>query len=672
MADPVSLMRAASNTGKLANTVKGMWEERTKLRADGNGQAWDLILRAQMDEVFLVLAHLGEAILPLGVFNKDYYLQTLGDVKASLASCGNEMLVMAWEELDAELQYCCTAGFSFCAHFSPTPVYRGFGACVLSDWDWACPDMAYLEEKARKKAIRTVYGVKQKTDPQPTRSVFQDFDQAIQILQVKPLSFFVKRPPVSGFTEQPRFHARAKKEVKNDFDLLEDWLHQVVRRGHPAPSGTRITNWGFPYATWTSESNYHILKSEKDCETLMLNQMDPGRLLHAFVCKRAASLDEHSMFLLLPRSAAESLLVWLEGLPNMNHRIIAWSDLDTESFEKKISKSLRKKIGQHPLPIKYAVRHPNASARPELHVSESSPAVLEHPNTVSPPPYSPIHRANGVANAPHHPQRERASTVPVAELGAPETQEMPAGDDATRLSRPVSNAQTSIPGLKSIHTLRRKPSDIAAGTVASNTALATVTTRHPTVLRPGNKSRSSANWMLEDGEAKARDAAANTNEPVVAELPAPEVPTRKPVPSVAVQPPLDCAELPVVSSESVAESKKSEVPKPEPLAMNRSPSSSTEQAATQTSPSQPDTVASADNNYLELLNRVARGEISPQELSQMLASGGVGSGIPSSLQPGRPASTSVSESTTGEVDKTQTRKAEPLPYPESPSDAKQT
>lgn len=489
----MALMRAASNTAKLADSVKSMWEERTKIRADVNTQAWDLILRAQVDEIFLVLAHLGEAILPLGVFDKDYYLQTLGDVKASLSSCGSDMLVMAWEELDAELQYCCCAGLAFCANFSPMPVYRGFGACVLSDWDWGCPDIAYLEDKARKKAIRTVYGIKQKTDPSPTRSVFQDFDQAIQILQVKPMAFFVKRPPVSGFSPQPRFGARPKKEVKGDLDLFEDWIHQIVRRGHPAPANHQITNWGIPYATWTSEFNYTILKYEKDCEAMVLNQMDPGRLLHAFVCRRAASLDEHSMFLLLPRSAAESLMCWLEGLPGMNHKIVKWDDLETEAFEKKISKSMRKKIGQYPLPFKYAVRHPNAATRPELHLSESSPAVLEHPNTVSPPPYSPTNAPAGIRPSDNlTSQRERAATVPVAELaGGPETQEMPADErqemPAASLTQPppdVVKERSSIMGLKSIHALRRKPSDFSQATVASTTAIATATVRHPTVLRP--------------------------------------------------------------------------------------------------------------------------------------------------------------------------------------------
>ena len=689
MGDSVALMRAASNTAKLADTVKNMWEERTKLRADANGQAWDLILRAQVDEVFLVLAHLGEAILPLGVFNKDYYLQTLGDVKASLASCGNDMLVMAWEELDAELQYTCCAGFTFCAHFSPLPVYRGFGACVLSDWDWGCPDLAYMEEKARKKAIRTVYGVKQKTDPQPTRTVFQDFDQVMQILQVKPMAFFVKRPALSGFTEQPRFGARPKKEVRNDLDLLEDWMHQIIRRGHPSPAGHQISSWGFPYATWTSESNYYILKGEKDCETVMFNQMDPGRLLHAFVCRRAANLDEHSMFLLLPRSPVESIVSWLEGLPGMTHRVIKWENLETEAFEKKIGKSLRKKIGQYPIPIKYAVKNPNASNRPDLHVSESSPALLEHPNTVSPPPYSPTNAPNATDRAPSPAPRERAATEPIAELAGPETMELPATpvDQPTKPPESALKERSATPGLKSMKDLRRRPSDLTQATVASTTAIATATTRHPTVLRPGAmKGRKSTNWMLEDGTAKVEESTSETtepntkvDEPTVAELPAETggtsvtaVPARKPVPTVSVpvptvtvQPPTDVAELPVAAHEKTSPEPKPEPPTVDPAVPKDTPSAQS---------SSPPPADAAGMNHLELLNKVASGEITPQALAEMLQNGSIGPPTTTS-QPEKASTTPLvmpdaPKLDTSQPETTAVKTPSTLPYPESPSDEK--
>ena len=463
MSDAAALVRAASNTGKIASALKNQWDVRSKTKATlNNGAAMDMVIRAQIDEVFLVLAHLGEAILPLGIFNKDYYLPTLGEVQASIDSCGNELLPMAWAELDAELQYVCTAGFTVCACYSPTPVYRGFGAAVLGDWDWACPDMKHLEEKTQKTAIRTIYGFKQKTDPQPTRSVFIAFDQVIQILQVKPMAFLEKRPMLSSFSDhQARFGARPKKEVKDDLNLFEDWVKQLERRGHPPMKGTKLSSWGIPFATWTSQYSCHVLKTEKDCETIMCNQMDPGRLLHSFVCRGGLNLDEGQVLLLPPRSPAESLVTWLEGLPGTSHKVVKWEDLDAEKFESKISKSLRKKIGRYPLPVSYAVRHPQASVRSSQIQSASSPNVLEHPNTVSPPPYSPS-RTNLAL------ERDRS----VAELGQPDPRELPASPAPSSQSRSQHASSLPVPGaesfgLKSIHNLRRKTT---GGTSVSGTS----------------------------------------------------------------------------------------------------------------------------------------------------------------------------------------------------------
>lgn len=486
MADPLALTRAATNTQKMTLAMKNMWNERKKLKAlSTEAGSFEMVLREQIDEVFLVLAHLGEAILPLGVFNKDYYLQTLGDVQAAIASCGNEMLPMAWAELDAELQYVCTAGLAFCACYAPMPVYRGFGACVLSDYDWACPDIVHLEEKARKKAIWTVYGVKQRTDPQPTKAIFLAFDHAIQLLQVKTLAFLEKRPLITGFAEHsPRFGAKPKREVKDNLEVLEDWIKALDRSGHPSSHGTKATSWGIPFSTWSSPYSCRIMRTKADCETIAYHQMDPGRLLHGFLCRGNANLDDGQILMLLPGSPAESLLCWLEGLPGMSHKIVKWQNLDIASFEKGISKSLRKKIGQYPLPTQFAIRNPQASIRSPLTATRSSPSVLEHPNTVSPPPYS-----------SEAAEREDALRPPVPELGMPEPRElaaipaasqsaaqrvMAAGAPALAFQGPNNTARIGTShGLKSIHNLRRKASGTPATAAMNSGEVANPSTTVP-------------------------------------------------------------------------------------------------------------------------------------------------------------------------------------------------
>ena len=523
-----ALVRATTatttSTQKMKSAMKQMWDERKRLKAAANESgSLDMMLRGQIDEVFLVLAHLGEAILPLGVFLKDYYLQTLGDVQAAISSCGNDLLLLAWSELDAELQYVCTAGMAFCACYAPIPVYRGFGACVLSDYDWACPDMAYLEEKAKKKAVWTVYGVKQRVDAQPTRSVFLAFDQAIQLLQVKPLAFLGKRPAISSFAEHhPRYGPKPKREVKDDLEILEDWVKQLVHRGHPGPPAHKMTSWGIPFATWTSPYSCSIMKTVRDCETIAYHQMDPGRLLHGFLCRGNATLDEDQILVLLPGSPPESILSWLEGLPGTTHKVIRWQNLDTVAFEAKLSKSMRKKIGKYPLPTQFAVRDPNSSTRSTTTGSTSSPSVLEVPNTVSPPPYS-------AGDNPMQP--------PTLELALPDAREMPATPVNQQVVSSGPSAVAVVPrhipglpggiarmgvavGLKSIHNLRRMPSGVPTAASESTTTAAAVTGDRPRTATSVVRELDSQPTAAELPSQSVLVEAPSSNRDFVAELPA--------------------------------------------------------------------------------------------------------------------------------------------------------
>ena len=553
--------------------------------------------------------------------------------QASIASCGHEFLPMAWAELDAELQYVCTAGFATCACFAPIPVYRGFGACVLGDWDWACPDMAYLEEKARKKAIRTVYGFKQKVDAQPARAAFAAFDSAIQMLQVKPMAFLEKRPLISSFAEQqPRYGPKPKKEVKDDIDWLEDWLKQLERRGHPAPRGTKLAGWGIPYATWTSPFSCHILKSAKDVETIVSYQMDPGRLLHAFVCRGNVNLDQGQLLLLLPRSPAESLMNWLEGLPGTSHKIVRWHDLDTEYFEKKLSKSLRKKIGQYPLPTQYAIRDAEVANRPSIPLSSSSPALLEHPNTVSPPPYSP-----SATELRHQPSRE------VVELGSPGPRELAANPVTSSpsynqhsASLPVPGAATSS-GLKSIHTLRRKTAGATPSASSTPPALSGPSNTTPMPLRIEQQAATPPPNAVELHEETLPPR-------VPPELPEPEAPVAVELPtdfqSEAPRPlapkAREDAEASVAVSGSGTIEKSGRNEDDVKVELTEEPSeigtwetnkkletietNDVPQIRSSISPSGTET----GNQYLELLNKVAKGEISPQALGEILQKGKIG------------------------------------------------
>jgi hypothetical protein len=472
-------------------------------------------------------------------------------------------------------------------------------ACIATEPFRLC---RYLEEKAKKKAIWTVYGIKQKVDAQPTRSIFLAFDQAIQLLQVKPLSFLTKKPVISGFAENhPRFGPKPKKEVKDSHELLEDWVKALERKGHPALQGSRsLPSWGIPFATWTSQYNCNIMKTSRDCETIAYYQQDPGRLLHAFVCRGIANLSDGQILLLLPGTPAESLLCWLEGLPGFTHKIITWQDLDAATFEGKLSKSLRKQIGRYPLPCQYAIRDPKASSRSGL-ASTSSPNVLEHPNTVSPPPYSTAER--------------------VVELGHPDPREMPATnitDTPTTLTQSVSLPAHATPGLKSIHALRRKSSSIPK--LDGQPPAAVVSQRSA-------QEATDAPTMTELPAAETTDAQELPAEPAIRT----ELPTnfnsiaRKPLrPQSAkkeagkTSPVAEDVDVPTIVVAEPTEIDADNIDKKESTATDNDAAT---EKADEPKPSNQDEVAQQETKgtdfYIGVLRRVADGDLTPEALKKM-------------------------------------------------------
>ncbi|TKA79450.1 hypothetical protein B0A55_04228 [Friedmanniomyces simplex] len=502
MADAVyALTNSLNATRKISGAIKTFTEQRNRVRRPldyaTNITALDHDVRAQIDEVFLVLALLGEALLPLRVFDNTFYPQTLADVEASILSGGHDLMPMAFGELSAELQYAVTSGLAFCSCFAPMPVYRGFGASVLNDWDWGCPDMETVTRKMKARTSVWIRMVAEKQDPQPNRAILESFDQVVQMLQVKQVAFFSVRPSVSGFAaEQPRFVPRREREVKREISVQEDWSSKVGKLGHPSPPCTKFSTWAMPYSTWTSPFSCQFLKTKEAWETIMTNQMDPGRLLHAFVCRQNLDVGESQLLILPPGSPAELLACWLEDLPGMTHKILRWSDFDTELFAKKCGKSLRNQLGRYPLPDRFVVRHPNAQAvhRPSVPSLPTSPTGVD--GAVSPPPYLPD-RQLAIAEK----GEDTGLDVPAAvEL---DTMRTPVELDSTTVTTPKPSTPTTA-ALKPARQIHHAASTsaLAAGRNLSSSVVEGVTSlrsltgvrrksaatsslRHPPVLVPG-------------------------------------------------------------------------------------------------------------------------------------------------------------------------------------------
>ena len=179
-------LRLAANTTAAAKTgiaIKRLRESRLQYiqpTLDSDGTVQGSSVRAQIDEVFLVLALLGQALLPLDAYDDTYYPQALDEVKTAFACGGHDLMPAAFSELDAELQYAVSAGLCFCSTLAPMPVYRGFGAAVLSDWNWGCPDTEKLLKKIKARDSMFSGLVGRPEHPQPNRPVLLALDKVVQ------------------------------------------------------------------------------------------------------------------------------------------------------------------------------------------------------------------------------------------------------------------------------------------------------------------------------------------------------------------------------------------------------------------------------------------------------------------------------------------------------------
>lgn len=248
-------------------------------------------------------------------------------------------------------------------------------------------------------------------DPQPNRAVLLAFDQVIRMLQVKQMAFLSVKPIISGFAGQrPRYDPRSVRKLSRELDLRSDWTRRIEKYGHPALTGMKMTNWAIPYTTWTSVFSCEFQTSRNAWETIMANQMDPGRLLHAFGCRGNLKLTETRLLILPPGSPAESIACWLEGLPSMSHKIVKWSDLETAWFDLKCSKGMRKLLGHNPLPDKFVVHDADITHhRPSLPTLPSSPSQGQ---TTSPPGYS----QDGIVTIRTTDAPDKPAAPPVIEL----------------------------------------------------------------------------------------------------------------------------------------------------------------------------------------------------------------------------------------------------------------
>lgn len=612
--------------------------------------ALDLNVRAYIDEVFLVLALLGEALLPLQIFDNEHYPAALDDVETSILGSGHEVIHVAFKGMSAELQYVVTAGLAFCAIFAPMPVYRGFGAAVLGDWHWGNPNPdGTMMKKMATKTGAYLGLLKDKGDPQPNKVVLLAFDKIVYLLQIKQLLFLRHKPVISGFAEQqPRYVPRKEKDVRDQVERLEDWTKYIEKIGHPGPGSFKVTSWAIPYATWNSSYSCKMFQTRGCWETIMTNQMDPGRLLHAFVCRNNINLVDGQVLVLPPGSPAECLACWLEGLPGMLHHILKWQDLNTDKFSENCSKSLRKRLGQFPLPDRFAMRDNKIALRPPMPI-QSLTTCPTPPKTTSPPPYSEdgrlINNEQWAAPRAVELSPERDPVELAANIASSHNRRLQGVALASTLNA-GSHVPAAVACIRPLAYIRRKPSP------------ATSADRHPSVIAPKPLLSGGAKPAVPDESRVAVAGSSQSSSLLQASNFAPvELPTdRDPVelgtssirqagksskeqrakqvpmqsghnleadnPNLNLEQNINTDDGMHTSTVLEVQHKVSQLMRKNDITEDRQISGNNETRVDQVQTGQAmQPSKNADSNtYLDILNRVARGEITPQALQEMLQS----------------------------------------------------
>ena len=116
----------------------------------------------------------------------------------------------------------------------------------------------------------------------------------------------------------------------------------------------------------------------------MMNQLGPGWLLHALVCRHTLNLSERGCSYYHHIRQPTRLPVGWKACEEWPIELFTWANLDTLLYEKKCSKSLQALSGHYPLPRRVVVRSYDAAP---VHRSSLPTAVSSRsPQSASSPP----------------------------------------------------------------------------------------------------------------------------------------------------------------------------------------------------------------------------------------------------------------------------------------------
>jgi hypothetical protein len=325
------------------------FEERNKSNAD-------------YDDALVVLAVLGSRLVGLNVVNHHEINSANDAVRQAFQGVGGSKYFERYERLDKSVQIGVICGLAFCAECYPMHIWRGFGSTLMGNYNWATH---YVDNQTWTYLDQSVSFLK---SSHRNFTLFKSLPEGME--RMKP---WIRK-------DEKEHNAIAWKAAKKDRKALEkakkDFNKRVEKKGFPQPSDKSFTisSWSIPYATW--DSQFSINNEGHNWANVLQQQMDPGRLFHAFVIGGHLNLREEEA-LIIPAGPAECLVRWLEGLEGMTFKLIPTSKLDLKKVGLKSStlKLMQTQQGKDA----FAVRDDAAVKRKQAKASERPAAAIPHP-----------------------------------------------------------------------------------------------------------------------------------------------------------------------------------------------------------------------------------------------------------------------------------------------------
>lgn len=341
---------------------------------------------ADYDDALIVLAVLGARLVGLGAVNQAQVRAADGAVRQAFQNVAGSRYLERYSRLERSVQIGAMCGLAFCAECYPMHVWRGFGAAVRSQWDWAIFWKVRLPWELLDKSIL----------------FFKSAPRSFTLLKNAPEGMDRIKPVERQMAKEDK---RRWKDNKKDRKALEDeksaFVKRVEKKGFPQPvdGSFAITSWSVVFASW--ESHHAAMNEGHSFDNILRHQADPGRLLHAFVAGGHLNLREGEC-VVIPAGPAAILVRWLEGLEGTTFRLVREEDLDF----KKVGLTTKKLVHSVMERDAYAVRDAKAVARKEERergraeaaakvTAASRVAAISGPSSGPPPPMPEDESAGG-------------------------------------------------------------------------------------------------------------------------------------------------------------------------------------------------------------------------------------------------------------------------------------